>query len=50
MNVKSADAGKLTLEISAKYKVVATTGNPVTIDLARTAILNLAYRCPSIAH
>ena len=39
VNVKSADAGKLTLEISAKYKVVATTGNPVTIDLARTAIL-----------
>lgn len=39
VNVKSADAGKLTLEISAKYNVVATTGNPVTIDLTKTAIL-----------
>ena len=39
VNVKSADAGKLTLEISAKYNVVATTGDPVTINLARTATL-----------
>ena len=39
VNVKSADAGKLTLEISAKYNVVATTSNPATIDSAKTAIL-----------
>lgn len=39
VNVKSADAGKLTLEISAKYNVVATTGSPVTIDPAKTATL-----------
>ena len=39
VNVKSADAGKLTLEISAKYNVVATTGSPVTIDPDKTATL-----------
>ena len=39
VNVKSADAGKLTLEISAKYNVVATTGDSVTINPARTATL-----------
>lgn len=39
VNVKSADAGKLTLEISAKYNVVATTGDSVTIDPTKTAIL-----------
>ena len=39
VNVKSAVAGKLTLEISAKYNVVATTGDPVTIDSARTVTL-----------
>ena len=39
VNVKSADASKLTLEISAKYNVVATTGSPVTIDPAKTATL-----------
>ena len=39
VNVKSADAGKLTLEISAKYNVVATTDDPTTIAPAKTAIL-----------
>jgi hypothetical protein len=39
VSVKSADAGKLTLEISAKYNVVATTGDPVTINPTRTATL-----------
>ena len=39
MNVKSADAGKLTLEISAKYNVVATTDDPTTIAPAKTATL-----------
>ena len=39
VNVKSADAGKLTLEISAKYNVVATTGSPVTIDPDKTVTL-----------
>ena len=39
VNVKSADDGKLTLEISAKYNVVATTGSPVTIDPDKTATL-----------
>ena len=39
VNVKSADAGKLTLEISAKYNVVATTSNPATIDSAKTVTL-----------
>ena len=39
VNVKSAGTGKLTLEISAKYNVVATTGDPVTIDPDKTATL-----------
>lgn len=39
VNVKSADAGKLTLEISAKYNVVATTDDPTTIAPAKTATL-----------
>lgn len=39
VNVKSAVAGKLTLEISAKYNVVATTSNPATIDSAKTVTL-----------
>ena len=39
VNVKSAVAGKLTLEISAKYSVVATTSNPATIDSAKTVTL-----------
>lgn len=39
VNVKSADDGKLTLEISAKYNVVATTGNPATIEWDKTAPL-----------
>lgn len=38
VNVKSAD-GKLTLEISAKYNVVATTGNPATIEWDKTVTL-----------
>ena len=39
VNVKSAGTGKLTLEISAKYNVVATTGDPVTIDPDKTVTL-----------
>lgn len=39
VNVKSADAGKLTLEISAKYNVVATTDELTTIAPDKTATL-----------
>ena len=39
VNVKSADAGKLTLEISAKYNVVATTDDLTTIAPAKTVTL-----------
>ena len=39
VNVKSAGTGKLTLEISAKYNVVATTGDSVTIDPDKTVTL-----------
>ena len=39
VNVKSADAGKLTLEISAKYNVVATTDDPATIAPDKTVTL-----------
>lgn len=39
VNVKSADAGKLTLEISAKYNVVATTDDPATIAPNKTVTL-----------
>lgn len=46
VNVKSAGAGKLTLEISAKYNVVATTGDSVTIDPKKTAILKSGVPLP----
>ena len=39
VSVKSADAGNLSLEISAKYNVVATTDDPTTIAPAKTATL-----------
>ena len=39
VNVKSAGTGKLTLEISAKYNVVATTDDPATIAPDKTVTL-----------